>query len=361
MNKKRTNASNRMPLTLYLALVVFIFNTVAQLIATALVYLGVRLDILDLHVEFINYFRLFAITAVISLVIGFILSTLLGRFPLSPVNRLINALNTLADGDYSVRLHYLKGIFGIETYRDVIDTFNKLAEELENTEMLRSDFINDFSHEFKTPIVSIAGFAKILRSPDLTVQERDEYLKIIEDESRRLSVMASNILNLTRIEKQTILTNVSEYNLSEQIRTCILILEPKWSARNVEFDLQFDEYNIFANEEVIKQVWLNLIDNAVKFSPEYGTVKISITQAERVTTVAVLNSGPDISPEDQARIFNKFYQADSSHSTQGNGIGLAIVKKAVTLHHGDVTVKSDAGLTEFTVTIPDLSEYKTNI
>ena len=227
-----------------------------------------------------------------------------------------------------------------------------MATELENTSLLRADFINNFSHEFKTPIVSIAGFAKLLRKGNLAPGEQEEYLAIIEDESLRLSTMATNVLNMTRVENQEILTDVRSYNLSEQIRNCVLILEDKWTAKNIELILDFKEYAVSANEELMKQVWLNLLDNAVKFTTDYGLVEVDITEEKEYVSVSVINSGSEIPEESRERIFQKFYQADESHSAEGSGIGLAVVQKIVELHHGQVTVESHEGCTSFTVVLP---------
>jgi signal transduction histidine kinase len=227
-----------------------------------------------------------------------------------------------------------------------------MAQELQNTEVLRSDFINNFSHEFKTPIVSIAGFAKLLKRGNLTDEQKNEYIDIIEEESLRLSYMATNVLNLTNVENQTILTDVSEFNLSEQIRSAVLLLEDKWSRRKLEMYIDFDEYMIFANEELLKHVWINLLDNAIKFSPEYGVLGIKIEEINEFLYVSISNSGDPIPSELREKIFNKFYQADESHSSEGNGIGLAIVKRVVELHNGIVSVQSKDNLTTFTVKLP---------
>lgn len=168
----------------------------------------------------------------------------------------------------------------------------------------------------------------------------------------RLSSMATNVLSLTKVENQTILTDVSEYNLSEQIRSCMLLLENKWSKKNIELQLEFGEHMISANEELLKQVWINLLDNAVKFTPDGHTIQVGISETEGGLVVEVLNTGTEISEKSQAKIFNKFYQADESHATQGNGIGLAIVKRIVGLHGGTVRVSSKNEVTVFSVELP---------
>lgn len=224
--------------------------------------------------------------------------------------------------------------------------------------MLRGDFINNFSHEFKTPIVSVAGFAKLLRKGNLTEKQKEEYLTIIEEESLRLASMATNMLNLTRVENQIILTDISSFNLSEQLRSCILLLEDKWEKKQIDFKIDFEEHMISGNEELLKQAWINLLDNAIKFSPESGVIELQITMDKGTVNVAIINSGEEIPPSAQARIFNKFYQADTSHSAEGNGIGLAIVKRVAELHGGSITVQSRNGCTVFTVAISTKIEEK---
>lgn len=257
-------------------------------------------------------------------------------------------MNRLSQGDFTSRIDFGNHTIG----KEISDSFNTMAAELEKTENLRTEFINNFSHELKTPIVSIAGFAKLLRRGNLSDEQKTEYLEVIEEESLRLSNIATSILHLTKIENQEILTNVTSYNLSEQLRTCILMLEEKWTAKNIDVIVDIDEYNISANEELIKQVWLNLIDNAVKFTPKSGIVKISVSLTDNIIKVCVFNSDSFIPEESKEKIFNKFYQADESHSSQGNGIGLAIAKKITELHDGKIDAYSNAEGTYFTVTLP---------
>ena len=296
--------------------------------------------------------KLILFIAFLSVIMNLIFVIISGKIWLKPVKRLLDGMEKLASGDYSARLSIGKPFGGMTVLRTVSNSFNTMAEELQNTEMLRSDFINNFSHEFKTPIVSIAGFAKLLKRGNLTDEQKSEYIDIIEEESMRLSYMANNVLNLTKVENQTILTDVTSYNLSEQLRSCILLLEEEWSKKNLEMYIDFDEYMISANEELLKHVWINLFDNAVKFSPEYGSLEIKVTQDIESISVSVSNNGPSIPPESRDKIFNKFYQADESHSSAGNGIGLAIVKRVTELHGGEVLVSSEENLTTFTVTLP---------
>lgn len=350
---KKLDKKHRCELFLFFSAITFAIFVVSLLCVTALAYFIVRTGALHIvEKDLPGSGRLIVFMAITSAVIGLIIVTLSAKSLLKPVNRLINNMNQLASGNYSTRMSFGKPFGDSTVMKSISDSFNTMAEELQNTEVLRSDFINNFSHEFKTPIVSIAGFAKLLKRGNLSEQQQKEYIDIIEEESMRLSYMATNVLNLTKVENQTILTDVSSYNLSEQLRSCILLLENKWTAKNLEMYIDFGEYDISANEELLKHVWINLLDNAVKFSPEYGILDVKADQDKDFITVTISNNGEPIPPEVQKKIFNKFYQADESHSSEGNGIGLAIVKKVIELHHGSVSIDSKDNLTSFIVKLP---------
>ena len=348
-----TERKNRLSLTLFLSLIVFLNMLVTLVVITIvmnrLIEHGI-IFVLDEYKPEGKSLLLFA--TIFSLVLGGIISFFSSSYPLRPVNKTISKMNRLAEGDFSARLEFDPPISKLPPMIEVSESFNKMAEELQNTEMLRGDFINNFSHEFKTPIVSIAGFAELLESGDLTEEERSQYIAAIKEESRRLAYMATNVLNLTKVENQSILTDKTSFNVSEQIRFCILLLESKWTEKNIDLDIDFDEHQIVANEELLKQVWINLFDNAVKFTDNGGVINVTIKTEAKNIKISISNTGSEIPPEVQKKIFNKFYQADMSHSTQGNGIGLAIVKKIVELHNGSVTVTSGNNLTTFTVTLP---------
>ena len=342
----------RWSLNIAFSVVVFVILLSAIALAAVAVYVLVRLGFVFGSEGNINVVLLIIIMSAISLVIGSVIVFFTSKLPLSPINNLINKMNRLAAGDFKARLEFGAPLGNHPAFKEISTSFNKMAEELENTELLRGDFINNFSHEFKTPIVSIAGFAKLLQKGNLTEEQARQYLSSIEEESMRLSYMATNVLNLTKVENQSILSEVTEYNLSEQLRSAVLLLEAKWSKKGIELQLEFDEYGIVASEELLKQVWINLLDNAVKFSPYGGAVSVDIREEERTVSVSISNSGSPI-PEDKLdRIFGKFYQADESHASEGNGVGLAIVKKVVELHRGRVSVKSDDRLTVFEVELP---------
>ena len=342
----------RMTLTLILSACVFVVTLVTLLIIGIALVIVDRSGLLSRWMEHSSLLSFFLIIGAMSLVGGTLMALLLGTFPLRSVSRMTQGLHRLASGDYKVRIEPTGIICSIPPIRDMVDSFNATAAELEGTEMLRSDFINNFSHEFKTPIVSIAGFASLLKQGDLPRAEQLEYLDIIESESKRLADMATNVLNMTKVENQTILTDVTEFNLSEQLRTCVLLLERKWEKKNLEMNLELEEHTISGNQELLRQVWVNLLDNAIKFSPEGQSVEISAAEEENAVAVSICNTGSYIPQNQQEAIFRKFYQADRSHSTEGNGIGLAVVKRVVELHEGTIRVESNPSFTKFTVTLP---------
>lgn len=283
-----------------------------------------------------------------SLAIGALFSAFLLRRPLKPIRELMDASDRIAKGDYSVRVKPQ----GLSEFRDLGERFNHMAAELESVELMRSDFIDSFSHEFKTPIVSIRGFAKMLESPDLSDAERREYLDVIIEESERLAALSTNILEMSRLEKQAIVTDRRSYNLSEQIRRCIAMLDAKWSKKSVEYRLIGHEETVFGNEKQLQQVWINLLDNAIKFSPEHETVTIRVRRESSDIVISVHNCGEPIDPDALPHIFEKFYQGDSSRGTVGNGLGLTIAERIVALHGGSIQASSDADGTVFTVRLP---------
>lgn len=288
------------------------------------------------------------IFAVFSVIVGTIFALVFSRVPLAPMREIIEATDRLAKGDFDARIQ----LKGPEEMQMLNVSFNNMAEELGSIEVLRSDFVNNFSHEFKTPIVSVRGFAKLLKHEDLSKEERDEYLDIIIDESERLAELATNMLNLSKLENQTIVADKAIYNGSEQIRRIIALLENKWTEKNVEICFECDEVDFYGNAELLNQVWTNVIDNAIKFSPENSCVNITIIQKNDVTAVTITDQGIGISADTAAHLFDKFYQGDTSHATKGNGIGLTLAKRIVELHSGTISVKRNNVGTEFVVELP---------
>ncbi len=303
--------------------------------------------------------QLFIQLAPVSLTfIAFLTSTLIGtgvtlfvsRHFFKPVDGIIKSQKKVANGDFSVRVTPPKS----ETIiTDLVNGFNSMTEELGSTEMFRNDFINNFSHEFKTPIVSIKGFAKQLQKGELSEEQKQEYINIIVNESDRLASMSSNILLLTKFENQQMVTDKTYFYLDEQLRKCILLLEKQWSKKNIEFDLELNEIRYYSNEEMLSHVWMNIINNAIKFTPENGSITIRCYKDASDITVKIQDTGIGMDENTQKHIFDKFYQGDASHSGLGNGLGLPLAKRVVKLCSGTIDVKSKTGKgTTFIVRLP---------
>lgn len=352
---KKEDKKQRKELRLLVTIFIFIVLFIALTLSALVIYILVKFKLLTLlDNNLISMTHLIILMTLVSWILGGTVSFILLHFSLRPINYFISQMNRLTKGDYKTRIKKMPVLPDHPTVIEVTNSFNKLAEELENTEMLRSDFINNFSHEFKTPIVSIAGFAKLLKRADLSEEQRKEYIDIIELESLRLSTMATNVLNMTKVENQGILSDITRFNVSEQIRNCFLLLEKNWEKRDIDFNVDFEEYYIEGNEKLLKHVWLNLIDNAIKFTPEQGFIDVSIEEKDDCLKISILNTGSEIPLEAQDKIFNKFYQVDQSHSVEGNGIGLSLVKKITELHQGSVELESTNNKTTFIITLPKL-------
>ena len=273
-----------------------------------------------------------------------------GGQKLRPIHKVNDAMKRVSQGDFSIRLDEREGDGEI---RELMASYNHMAEELSGIEMFRTDFINNFSHEFKTPIVSIRGFARQLERDDLTDEQRREYTRIIAAESERLANMSANVLLLTKLENQQIVTDKARYRLDEQIRGCILLLEKQWEEKELDLRLDLDELEYEGNEEMMSHVWVNLLGNAVKFSPPRGVLEVSCMQVQSFIVARVTDHGEGMDADTQLRVFEKFYQGDTAHATEGNGLGLSLVKRIVDLCHGKVTVTSAPGQgTTFSVYLP---------
>ena len=332
---------------------IFMALTAAVLLVSSLITSGIELTlrhfgIINKSIDESSWIIIGLVTGVVCAIIGAGLSLITNKFLMHYVNDMFDGMEKLAEGKYDTRLDFGKS----ESLSAAADSFNKLAEELENTEILRTDFVNNFSHEFKTPIVSIKGLISLLRSGKVPDAKKAEYLRIIEEEIDRLAVMTTNVLHLSKIENQTIVADRMRFNLSEQIRTCILLDEKKWSERELTLELDFDEHEIVGSEDLLKQVWINLIDNAIKFSKRGSTLAVAVSDLGDSLRVDVTNEGKEISDEDKIKIWQKFYQTEKVRSKSGNGIGLSIVKSIVELHKGEVGVISEDGKNTFFVILP---------
>ena len=327
---------------------IFIINLITTIITGFLMYLSFSLGILNENtIE--NVMVLPIMTLIASIIIGVIVSACSSRIVLKNVREFITATDKLSKGDFSARLNIKRP----PEFKVLSKNFNKMAEELGGIEVLRTDFINNFSHEFKTPIISIKGFAEILKDDELPKEEKNEYLDIIIEESKRLTSLATNVLNLSKIETQVILKDIQRFNMGEQIRQSILLLDSKFESKNILLDVNIQDCYINGNKEMINQVWVNLLDNAIKFNNKNGMVSINMKREENNILITIIDTGVGINKEAINKIFDKFYQEDTSHATNGNGLGLSIVKKIIELHGGTIQCDSIVSKgTKFTVTIP---------
>lgn len=261
-----------------------------------------------------------------------------------PVKRILDGMEKIIEGDFSARIPYLQGEDSGNEYDDIIKGLNHMAEELSGVETLRTDFISNVSHELKTPLAVIQNYGTILQNPDLSEKEQMEYAKAITEQTRKLSALITNILKLNRLENQQIFPEKQDYNLSEQICECLLGFEQAWEKKNLEIETDIDEdVMVCQDAELLSLVWNNLFSNAVKFCKEEGTVSVSVKKEKDGVLVSVSDEGCGISPEVGAHIFEKFYQGDTSHATQGNGLGLALVKRVIDIVGGEIHVQSVLG------------------
>lgn len=292
-------------------------------------------------------------SVIASIFIGTLLAFIVGNTVLKPMSELTKATKRVTGGDYSVRLEIgWSEKHTVKELSDLIRDFNEMTEELQNTEMFRSDFISSFSHEFKTPLQSIRGFARQLYEGDLTPEQQKEFSKIILDETEYLSVLSQNTLMMTNLEHKDIVTDKTEFSLDEQLRSCMIRLEPQWSEKEIEIEMDLEEVSVFWNELLLAHVWNNLFDNAVKFTPKGGKIFVSCHKKEGDITVEITDSGCGIPEDSIPHIFEKFYQADKSHASHGNGLGLPLAKRIVELFGGEIEVKSKVGEgTTFRITL----------
>ncbi|MBS4198170.1 two-component sensor histidine kinase [Bacillus sp. FJAT-49732] len=278
------------------------------------------------------------------------------------IQSIINAMRQIARGDYNVRLSKISGHeFRDDPFSQIVDNINYMSRELGQLEQMRQEFVSNVSHEIQSPLTSISGFARALQNEQLTHSERLHYLSIIETESQRLSKLSDNLLKLTSLETSHHPFELREYRLDKQLQHIVLSCEPQWSAKQIEMDLSFDKTNIIADKDLLDQVWMNLLNNAIKFTPDGGNISIKISHLDGKISVIITDTGTGISEKDQLHLFERFYKADKSRNrnTSGSGLGLSIVKKIIDMHGGTVNVTSRPNEgTTFIVTFPTRHELE---
>ncbi|MBE6600488.1 MAG: HAMP domain-containing histidine kinase [Ruminococcaceae bacterium] len=274
-----------------------------------------------------------------SVVVGVACSIFVNKVVLSKISNLSRSMSRVAQGEFDIEL---KTDSKIDEIQEIYKSFNLMTRELSATEMLKSDFVSNVSHEFKTPIGAIEGYAMLLQEKNLTDEEREGYLEKILSNTGRLSDLVGNILLISKLENQSIGEKREKYRLDEQIRKTLVMLEPKWSEKELELDAELENVEYFGNEGLMFHVFNNLIGNAIKFDPRGGDLILRLQERDGYVIFTVEDSGPGINEEHMSRIFDKFYQGDSSHKGEGNGLGLSLVKRIVDLEGGTVEAENRA-------------------
>ena len=290
--------------------------------------------------------------ALISVLFGSLISMFALHHVLNPITELSRAMQKVAKGDYTIRLNTPVPNLKDEMY-DLSSNFNQMVQELNSIQTLHSDFISNVSHEFKTPLAAISGYATLLQDDTLSNEERNEYVNIIIQSTKELTRMTGNVLSLSRLENQSIISEQVSFRVDEQIRQCILRMEPVWSSKDISICPELDPITWTGNVELTAHIWNNLLDNTVKFTPDGGEIDITAQVDGSWFTVIFRDSGPGMTAEIQRHIFDKFYQGDTSHKNKGNGLGLSLVHKIVTLYGGSIQVESAPGLgSSFKIQLP---------
>lgn len=324
------------------------------IIAASVIFSGLYSILLSLEVEIEDLWWTVIIATISSIIIGITLSTIMNIAFLNPINELCDVTKRVANGDFSVRLKEKTKKNG-EIKKDEMSVlthnFNIMVNELDKNKVLRSDFVTNISHEFKSPLANIKGHAEVIKKCK-NPEDIKEYCDNIIEAVNNLTTLTSNILKLSKLENHVIL-EPSDFRIDEQVRQAIILLEDKWEAKNINLNIDLDEVSIFCDEPLFLQVWLNLISNAIKFTDEGGDINIILKKYEKEVVFTIKDSGIGMSEEVKERIFDKFYQGDTSHAKEGNGLGLALVKKILDISHCKIEVSSEEGKgSTFIVRIP---------
>ena len=330
IRKKKIKLSLRTRMTLYVAAEQFTCLLIALGLAALLFYLT----------DIDSLFLIFLLVLIFCLIIGAVVTIFFSKWFFDPIKKLRNAMGSVADGDFSVRLQTKSSSKEIQ---EVYSGFNLMAHELGSTEILQSDFVSNVSHEFKTPINAIEGYTTLLQGCDDLDEEHQQYVEKILFNTERLSTLVGNILLLSKIENQSIQTHQTKFRLDEQIRQSIVALEPAWTAKDIELDVDLENVTYTGNETLLHHVWDNLIGNAIKFNPQFGLVKVSLRKEEKNIVFTVTDSGPGLSEEAMKHLFDKFYQGDTARKEEGNGLGLALVKRILVIVDGEISAENLSG------------------
>lgn len=286
----------------------------------------------------------------LSLVIGTIITIMVGKRILSPITNFSNAAKEIAKGNFEI---YLNEFHPVNEINEVAHHFNIMAQELRSIETLRNDFVVNVSHEFKTPIASIEGYATLLQDKTITEEEHDEYTEMIIGSARQLSMLSGNILKISKLENQEVISEKKEYRLDEQLRQAILLLETLWEPKQMTLNIELEKVHYYGNEELMMQVWLNLLGNAIKFTQAGGEISVNLVPQQDYISITISDNGIGMEKNVRKHIFEKFYQGDHARSGEGNGLGLSLVSRIINLCGGTIEVESEFGVgSTFTVKLP---------
>jgi len=354
MRERKTRSMLRRAQNLWgaLILLVFLIMLMSSLFLSIILFINFRLKLIEPN-RFHGFWFIVGILLA-SILAGTLLTGLFGRKILFPFSSLNTGTKEVAKGNFQFRLYE---DYRIEELREMAHNFNIMVQELSGIETLRNDFMINVSHEFKTPIAAIEGYATLMQDTDLPVEERREYTRLIMESTRQLSALSSHILKLSKLENQEILAEREAFQLDEQLRLALLLLEPQWSAKQLNLELQLEAIRFYGSEELIMQVWVNLLGNAIKFSDMGDELTIVATQTDHEVRVEISDTGIGMTPDIRKHIFEKFYQGDQSRSAEGNGLGLPLALRIVDLHQGRIEVVSEEGKgSTFTVIMPKIAE-----
>lgn len=258
-----------------------------------------------------------------------------------PTSRILNATSEISKGNFDVKLEIKHSHKKFDEYDKIMENINKMAEELGKNEMLKTDFVSNVSHEIKTPLAIIQNYSQILQNDNLTKQEKNKYLKEMVLATKRLSNLITNILKLNKLENQKLDFDLARFNLGESLRICVLSFEDFMGEKNLELECEIDDVEIVSSKELLDIVWNNLMSNAIKFTPSSGKIQVELSEDNGFVAIKFSDSGIGMTSETGKHIFDKFYQGDTSHSSEGNGLGLALVKKVIDILGGEISVESE--------------------
>ncbi|GGH18480.1 HAMP domain-containing sensor histidine kinase [Paenibacillus segetis] len=332
----------------YFVSLVFLGMLITSLIMAPIALLYIHYGNIPEHGRY--PFAPFLVLSLLSIVIGTIITIMVGKKILSPITIFSNAAKEIAKGNFDIDLNESHRVNEIS---EMAHHFNLMAQELRSIETLRNDFVVNVSHEFKTPIASIEGYATLLQDRSISEQEHEEYTKMIIDSARQLSTLSGNILKISKLENQEVISEKKEYRLDEQLRQAILLLETLWEPKQMTLNIELEKILYYGNEELMMQVWLNLLGNAIKFTHEGGEISITLSLQDNNITATISDNGIGMEKNVKKYIFEKFYQGDHARSAEGNGLGLPLVSRIINLCGGTIKVESELGEgSTFTVKLP---------